>query len=455
MSLGQRAEAHAALWSRYARTFAHFWRHRADLGNHLLREDEAEFLPAVLAVQASPPSRTARWIAWLLILLVGAAFAWALLGRMDVIVNATGKVIPSERIKTIAAVDTGSVVHLNVHEGQPVKADDVLLQLDTSALDAERDKALGEKNEAVLTLARNRALLDAVERGRPPALEPLERLNPHYGSSIDSERWHAAELHVRGQWLDYTSKRKKLSDDIAHYTEALPLASRQAASYQQLAATHDVSRDAWQDKEQARLQLQAQLLEARNQRDALTAEVTRQALDQIAEARRVATASTQEARRAASTSRLLTLKAPVDGTVQQLGVHTLGGVVQAAQPIMQIVPSGGPLEVEAFLDNKDKGFVHPGQAAAVKVDTFEYTKYGTLPGKVTHVSQDAIPDDKRGLIYAVKVLLDATTLDVDGRAAPVTPGMTVNVEIKTGDRRIIEYVLSPLLRHSHEALHER
>ena len=247
----------------------------------------------------------------------------------------------------------------------------------------------------------------------------------------------------------------KLGDDIAHYSHALPLAARQADSYKALAASNDVSRDAWQDKEQARLHLQAQLQEARNQRQSLTTEVTRQALDQNAEARRIATASTQEAKRATSTSRLLTLKAPVDGTVQQLAVHTLGGVVQAAQPIMQIVPSGGPLEVEAFMENKDKGFVHTGQKAAVKVDTFEYTKYGTLPGQVTQVSQDAIPDEKRGLIYAVKVLLDKTSLDVDGKTTPITPGMAVSVEIKTGERRIIEYVLSPLLRHTREALHER
>ncbi|MGB3880183.1 MAG: HlyD family type I secretion periplasmic adaptor subunit [Diaphorobacter nitroreducens] len=455
MSLKHRIQAHVELWGRYSRTFAHFWRHRTELGGEMLREDEAAFLPAALAVQEMPPSRTARWIARVLILLVITAFAWAVLGRMDIIVNAAGKVIPSERSKTIAAIETGSVVSLSVVEGQSVKAGDVLLQLDTAALDAERDRALGEKSEAVMTLARNQALLEAVQRGRPPALAPRDQLNHQYGIDLDAGRWHSASNHVHGQWQDYAAKRKKLSDDVANYAEALPLVTQQAASYKKLAATNDVSRDAWQDKEQARLQLQAQWQEAHNQREALTAEVSRQALDQIAEARRIASASTQEARRAASTSRLLTLKAPVDGTVQQLAVHTLGGVVPAAQPIMQIVPSQGPLEVEAFIENKDKGFVHAGQSAAVKVDTFEYTKYGTLPGKVIHVSQDAIPDEKRGLIYAVKVLLDETTLNVNGEPTPITPGMAVNIEIKTGDRRVIEYVMSPLIRHTREALRER
>lgn len=455
MSHRHRLRAYRDLLARYGRTFAFFWRRRGEFPTGLFRAEEAEFLPAVLAVQESPPSGTLRAIAWLLVLMLATAVAWAVFGHMDIIVSASGKVIPSDRSKTIAAVDTGSVVLLPAREGQAVQAGDLLLQLDTSALDADRDRALGEQNAATLALARNQALLQAVRQGQPPALPGLQALNQHHGITLDGSRWQAAEAHVQAQYQDYAARRKKLSDDIRHYASALPLAAEQARRYEALAATSDVSRDAWLDRERTRLQLQAQLQEAHNQRDALAAELSRTALDQIADARRIAAASTQEALRAASTSRLLTLRAPVAGTVQQLAVHTLGGVVQAAQPIMQIVPSGGPLEVEAFIDNRDKGFVHPGQRTAVKVDTFEFTKYGTLPGRVVHVSQDAIPDEKRGLIYAVKVLLDKTELDVNGQPTPITPGMSVSVEIKTGERRIIEYVLSPLLRHSHEALRER
>jgi hemolysin D len=455
MSLKHRWQAYTELLSRYGNTFAYFWRRRGEFPTGALRADEAQFLPAVLAVQETPPSRTFRWIARLLVLMVWLVVGWAIFGRMDIVVGAEGKVIPSERSKTIAAVETGSVVAVAVGEGQSVKAGDILLRLDTSALDAERDKALNEQNAAVLTMARNQALLTAVHNGRAPILPPLAELNQRHGADVDQARWQEANLHVQGQYLDYAAKRKTLSDDIRHVSVALPLATEQAASYKTLMEASDVSRDAWMDKERTRLQLQAQLQEARNQRDALDAEISRSALDQIAEAHRLADTSSQEALRAASTSRLLTLKAPVDGTVQQLTVHTLGGVVSAAQPIMQIVPSSGPVEVEAFIENKDKGFVLAGQSAAVKVATFEYTKYGTLPGQVIHVSQDAIPDEKRGLIYAVKVQLDKTTLDVEGQTTPITPGMAVNVEIKTGERRIIEYVLSPLLRHTHEALSER
>jgi hemolysin D len=455
MSLKYRFQGYVDLLGRYGRTFVHFWQRRGEFPAGTLRVDEAQFLPAVLAIQETAPSHAFRWIARLLTLMVVLTLIWAIFGRMDIVVGAAGKVIPSERSKTIAAVGTGSVVELRVDEGQSVQAGDVLLRLDTSALDAEHDKALAETNEAVLTMARNQALLNAVRSGQLPALPALDELNQRYGAGVDQAHWQEAALHVQGQYQDYAAKRKKFSDDIRHYSMALPLATEQAANYKALAETRDVSRDAWMEKERARLQLQAQLQEARNQRDSLDAEISRAALDQAAEARRIASTSEQEALRASSASRLLTLKAPVDGTVQQLAIHTLGGIVSAAQPIMQIVPSDGPVEVEAFIENKDKGFVQNGQGVAVKVDTFEYTKYGTLPGRVIHVSQDAIPDEKRGLIYAVKVQLNQTTLDVEGKTMPITPGMAVNVEIKTGDRRIIEYVLSPLLRHTHEALRER
>jgi len=187
----------------------------------------------------------------------------------------------------------------------------------------------------------------------------------------------------------------------------------------------------------------------------LTAETKRTAHDHWTEESKTAASTHQDAIRAAAHSRLLRLTAPVSGTVQQLNIHTIGGVVAAATPLMQIVPKEKRVEVEAFMENKDVGFVREGQSAAVKIDAFEYTKYGTIQGKVTHVSRDAIADEKRGLIYSTKIVLDRSSINVEGREIPLSAGMSVNVEIKTGERRIIEYVMSPLLRHKRESLNER
>jgi hemolysin D len=149
------------------------------------------------------------------------------------------------------------------------------------------------------------------------------------------------------------------------------------------------------------------------------------------------------------------LHAPVDGTIQQLEIHTIGGVVQAAQSLMRIVPDAAPVEVEASLENRDAGFVVSGQPAEVKVETFDYTKYGTVPAHVKFVSRDAIEDKKGMLPYSIRLLLDRSTIVVNGHATTLSPGLAVTVDVKTGRRRVIEYLLSPLLHRQYDSFHER
>ena len=151
----------------------------------------------------------------------------------------------------------------------------------------------------------------------------------------------------------------------------------------------------------------------------------------------------------------MTLTAPVDGVVQQLAIHTIGGVVTPAQALLALVPRENALEVEAVLENKDIGFVYAGQDATVKLETFLFTRYGTIPGKVRVVSNDAANDEKRGLIYPVRVQLARTTMQIENKTVNLSPGMAATVEIKTGTRRVIEYFLSPLLQYANESLRER
>jgi hemolysin D len=461
MSKNHRLAAYRELLNRYGKVFAHHWQQRKSLGGGIFNEQEAEFLSPALSLQEKPVSSTARLTARILIALVVVGISWAILGHVDIIVNASGKIIPSGRVKTIASVDTASVRALHVIEGQQVKAGDVLVELDTSASDAERDKAIGDQGDAVLEAARAKALIAAVDSGKLPQLPKLYVLRAETHADIAPAKWQAEQLHLEGLYRDYLAKMQRIDGDIARYSQALPLATERAHDYEELLKDHDVAHHAWLEKEQARIDLQGQLADARNQRTALIAETRRTAYDQLTEGSRIAASSHQDALRSDSHSKLLQLTAPVDGTVQQLSVHTVGGVVQAAQPLMQIVPTEQAVEVEASMQNKDVGFVQEGQAAEVKIDTFEYTKYGTIPAVVTHVSRDAVADDKddkdgkKGLLYTIKVMLDKSTIAVDGKAMQLSPGMSVNVEIKTGDRRIIDYVLSPLMEHQREALHER
>ena len=146
---------------------------------------------------------------------------------------------------------------------------------------------------------------------------------------------------------------------------------------------------------------------------------------------------------------------PIDGEVQQLAVHTIGGVLQPAQALMVIVPENPKLEVEVLLENKDIGFVREGQSVEIKIDAFPYTKYGLIDGEVSNISRDSIEDEKQGLVYPARIRLLQTTVNVRGKAVSLAPGMRVVVEIKTGNRRVIEFFLSPLIRHWQESLDER
>lgn len=151
---------------------------------------------------------------------------------------------------------------------------------------------------------------------------------------------------------------------------------------------------------------------------------------------------------------LLSLSAPVSGTVQQLEVHTLGGVVTTAQRLMEIVPDDA-LEVEASIENKDIGFVEVGQEASIKVDAFPYTQYGFLKGRVIAVANDAAPDKKTGLVFKARIRLPANVLIVHGKSVALTAGMQVTADIRTGKRSVATYFLSPLVENLQESMRER
>jgi hemolysin D len=447
MSTRHRLEAALALFKRYGAIFLHFWKIRQQLGGGLFRVEEAEFLPAALAIQEKPASTTARLTGYILIAVVLFALLWSIIGKMDVVVNASGKVIPSEYTKTIAAVEVAVVRALHVQEGQQVKAGDVLIELDSSGTDAEHLKASGLSTEGALLVARSQALIEAIEHVRPPQLRPMP--------GVPAAQWQAAQRHLEGQYRDFATRLQRINGEIARYSEALPLAEQRANDYKLLKENGDVSIHAWLEKEQARVDLSGQLSDVRNQRASLISQMRKEAWDAMTEGRKLVTSNDQDANRAGERSRLLKLTAPVSGTVQQLAVHTVGSAVPAAQPLMVIVPVQNQLEVLAQLENKDIGFVEVGQHAEVKIDAYDYTRFGTIPAKVTHISRDAIQDEKKGLLYQVHVLLDKTALVGDGKSLPIGVGMSVNVEMKTAERRIIEYFLSPLLQHSREALRER
>ncbi len=441
---------------------------------------EHEFLPAVLEVQETPPSPLGRAVAWTLLALVTITIVWACVGEVDIVASAQGKIIPGGRDKLIQPLEAGVVRAIHVQEGQRVAAGEVLIELDATVSNADEERLGQEWRQARLDAARSQALAAYELRGdslRVPsgAFAGIDDVSP------DQLSQHRALL--QSQLNEYSARLAAFSSEVAQrqaeragtgrlvekLQATLPMASERATALKTLAEKNLASRQNYLELEQARLEQQhdlaaqqehvkeidAAIATVRRQRDALLAEIKARALAERADAERRVTAAEQELRKAEQRQRLQRLTAPVAGSVHQLEVHTLGGVVTPAQALMIIVPDDQALEVEAWLANKDIGFVEAGQIAEVKIDAFPFTKYGTLDAAVVHVSSDAVADENLGLVYKAKVHLEKATIDVGGKHIPLSPGMSVTAEIKTGKRKLIEYVLSPVMEYAGESGRER
>ena len=475
---GPRFEAIVDLLRRHGAVFGQAWRERRYSTPPVRLAHEAEFLPAALALRETPVSPAPRAAMWLLMAFAAIALLWSVFGHVDMVATARGKIVPGDRSKVIQPIDTAKVVAIHVRDGQAVKAGQVLVELDATEATADRARIAGDLADARLQAARARALLAAMTEDGSPSL--LGFPDPR---DVGAERLARERRLLAGQFDEYRGKLDRVDAEIARREAELastrqvvakleqtaPIARRRAADFKGLVEQKFISEHGYLEKEQLRIEqegdlatqksrldeLAAALREGRQQRAALVAESRRLTLESLAEAERKAASLTQERVKADSRQRLMTLVAPVDGTVQQLAVHTVGGVVTEAQALMVVVPTDEALEVDAFLENKDIGFVRAGQEAVVKIETFPFTRYGTVAATVAHVSDDAIADEKKGLIYSARARLARTSIRVDERMVNLSPGMAVTVEIKTGQRRVIEYFLSPLLQYQDESLRER
>lgn len=475
MGLALRFQAAFDLLRRYTLVFGHAWKARKALDAPRRKAHEAQFLPAALELQDTPVSPAPRVTMWLLIAFALLAALWAAFGYIDVVATARGKIIPNDRTKVIQPLEAATVKAIRVAEGQQVKAGDVLIELDGTSASADTARTANDLLTSRLQAARAQAMLEAIANG---AAAELRR-----ATGVDAER-HAQEQRVlAGEYADYQAKLARIDADMVKRQAELasveqivrkleltvPIARQRAQDFKDLVAENFMSKHGYLEKEQARIEQEADLAtqrgrltelraaieEVKSQRAALIAETRRTALDRLNEAEQKATAFNQELIKAETRGRLMTLTAPVDGTIQQLAIHTVGGVVTPAQQLMVVVPKDFPLEVEAFVENKDIGFVNAGQIAEVKIDTFPFTKYGTIPARVVNVSHDAVNDEKRGLIFPARVSIERGTIAVEGKDVNLTAGMAVAVEIKTAQRRVAEYFLSPLLQYKHESLRER
>lgn len=453
---------------------------------------ERDFLPAALEIIETPASPLGRVTMAVIGALVLVAILWACFGKVDIIATATGRIIPSGQVKVIQPFEIGVVKAIHVADGDHVKVGDLLLELDPTTDRADQDRIARDLAQAEVDAVRLTAELSGSADGfTPPAgADPLlvEAANRQMVAELSA---HRAKLDgLDRQIAEKTAERDEAKSAIVKVEASLPIVERRADIYKKLEKNEYSSKVAGLEAEQQLVEAQhnralaqhqlegaeAAIAALRQDREGAEAEFRGKALDDLAKARQKAAEEEQEQVKAVQKTGLQTLRAPVDGTVEQLSIHTVGGVVTPAQALMVVVPDGSKLMVEAMLPNRDVGFVHPGEQAEVKVEAFTYTRYGLLHGKVEGVSRDALrqapPDDpdrpkrdqdqqmnhenERGASsYVARVALNQTTVDTEQGPLPLEPGMAVTAEIKTGQRTVISYLLSPLLRYRHESMRER
>jgi hemolysin D len=454
------------LLARYRAIFKAAWQARHDLAGPKRLSDEQAFLPAALSLQETPTHPAPRRAAIVICALFLIALLWSLFGQVDIVAVAQGRIVVSERTKTIQPLEAGIVHKILVRDGDSVKAGQVLVELD--ATNAQADQAsVGEQFKAAESeWQRSTALLAALQVGRAPSPK----------ASADSAQ-------LQAEWQDITARLAKLDAEqtrrgaetatvreaIAKLDATIPLVKQREADVKGLAEQGFMNQHAGQDRTRERIELerdlslqkarlaeaQAAQAESQQSKAAYLAETRHALRERQANAHSKREQLSQEGRKSDQRERLTQLTAPVDGTVQQLAVHTTGGVVTPAQVLMVVVPQGAEVTAEVVLENKDIGFVSNGQQAEIKLETFPFTRYGTVAATVKSVSADAVADEKRGAIFPATLQLKDAKLSVEGRTVALTPGMNLTAEIKTGKRRVIDYLLSPVQTTTQESLRER
>ncbi|MFN3627668.1 MAG: HlyD family type I secretion periplasmic adaptor subunit [Parvibaculum sp.] len=454
-----------------------------------------EFYPAALEIMERPPSPTGRAVGATIIGFFVVALIWASVGTVDVVAIAPGRIVPTGRTKIIQPLEAGVVNAIYVRDGQHVRAGDVLVKIDSTITAAERDRLQQELVIARLDMARLKAAAaldsNADDVFLPPVEASAEQI--HTARAVLLQQRDAIAAKVGGldkQIAQQEGNQRAVEQTIRKIEQSLPFLSERARIRRDLARKGYSSKidnlTAQQDlsEHQSELRVQkARLTEASSavqslmeQRRGAEAEYQRALMSDLAIAEQKAMTAQEQLKQAEQKYKLQTLTAPVDGTVQQLAVHTEGGVVTPAQALLVIVPAGSSLEIEAMVSNRDIGFVTAGQEAQVKIDTFNFTRYGTLSGRVVSVSRDAIErrvalaqagavageetngkSEPRGqeYVYAARVELEKGTMSIDGRDVPLHAGMAVTAEIRTSTRTVMDYLLSPLQARAHQAMRER
>lgn len=427
-------------------------------------DDSHEFLPILSEIEEEPVNPAGHIIFWLIISVIFFTLLWLIFAKVDIVVSARGKIIPDGEIKILQPLETGTVKQILIKEGDFVKKGQVMMEIDPSTTEPELESL--KENLDYLSIESQR--LNAVSSGTgmniqegsdPESVRVQQKL---YRESMQelNDQLQAKRLEAKG--ID--EQIKSATVEKVNYRKLLSLASdRQMRLYNvsDLVSKDDIQK-AEADVSNYRShisELDCKLQELRHQKSQIIQETgyirasfRARNLTELADNQKKSTEIQANIREITYRNQQQKIVAPVDGYVNTLFIHTVGGVVTPAEKLVSVVPYNSPLLVKATVLNKDIGFVRENMPVSVKVDTFDFQKYGIIHGVVKKVSKDSIEHPKLGPIYDVYIIPLEKTLIVEGRPTSISTGMGVNAEIKVGKRRVIEFFIYPMIKYWNQAI---
>ena len=440
-----------------------------------LNEKQAyyDFLPSAVAVLEKPPAILYRLVTWLIILFAVIAIAWLILSKVDVVVTAQGKVVPAGQVKVIQSATDGVVKTIFVRDGQSVETGDPLVEINDTTVKAEQQqlqlnlvksqltiqrlkKELGDesvvlgdgfqKNDA--SLVTQRSLLSA---NKDTLDKQRKRLTADFEQAVAASQSARTEVRSMSEKIVFLRNRYEKRASQAE-RGLIPNSEAEDARFNVEAAEKELAIAKSRVSES-----DARARSAKEGLNGLMEEHRSSTYEELSEAEFELDSIKQELVKVEERLAQQVLRSPVDGVIQQLEINTVGGYITRAEKLMVVVPKNTPMELNATILAKDIGFVALDQEARVKVDSFEYTRYGYLQGDLQWIGSDSIADEQLGFVYPARIAIQETKLPnrVNNRTAEVVPGMSATVDVVIGQRRLINYFIGPLLRYRDESLRER
>lgn len=431
-----------------------------------------EFLPAALEIMETPPRPLGRILAVVIGAFFVIAIVWAALSPIDIVAVADGKVVPTGQIKVVQPFQSGVVNAINVREGIRVDQGDILIELDATEAETNRQRVELDLARAELDHAIAIALLSHDPGSTFVAPQEIDVELVRFAEASIHERWQ----NFQSSLAENTSEYQRLESTIvalqAQEQAGIETLNEVDALYASLEKLDAVglstnsqianmrlqlisNKSQLQNLTQSIAQAELELIGNAAQRRRITSSFMAEVNGQLTDARQAILVATQELERLREREDLYFLKAPVSGTVNEILVHTIGAVVSPSERLLTIVPDDVQMEIEANLENKDIGFIRVGQVAEIKLEAFPFTRFGVLDAEVIHISPDAVIDPNRGPLFAIRVAPDRSAIISGDTQIRLGPGMRATAEIKTGKRTVLEFFLTPLLRYRDEAIRER